>query len=110
MQGLEILNKTVITKTPDWAFIFVVGSIILLIVFFVILVNVDSIVLQTLSAVLLIMTLIADLSLIFYEVPTNRYRYEVTIDESVTITEIYDNYDVIEQRGDIWILEDKEKK
>ena len=83
---------------------------ILLIVFFVILVNVDSIVLQTLSAVLLIMTLIADLSLIFYEVPTNRYRYEVTIDESVTITEIYDNYDVIEQRGDIWILEDKEKK
>ena len=40
--------------------------------------------------------------------PTGRYRYEVTIDDSVSITEVYDHYNVVEQRGDIWILEDKE--
>lgn len=109
MKGIEILNKTVITESPDWAFIFVVSSMILLIIFFMILVNIDSMVLQILSAVLLIGVLIADVTLIFYEVPTDRYRYEVIIDEDVTINDIYDNYNVVEQRGDIWIIEDKEK-
>ena len=28
--------------------------------------------------------------------------------DSVSITEVYDHYNVVEQRGDIWILEDKE--
>ena len=40
--------------------------------------------------------------------PTERYRYEATIDDSVSITEVYDHYNVVEQRGDIWVLEDKE--
>lgn len=40
--------------------------------------------------------------------PSGRYRYECTIDESVSMTEVYERYDIIEQRGDIWVLEDKE--
>ena len=43
------------------------------------------------------------------EEPTGRYRYEATIDDSVSITEVYDRYKVVERRGDIWILEDKEE-
>ena len=37
----------------------------------------------------------------------DRFRYECTIDESVSMTEVYERYEIIEQRGDIWVLEDK---
>lgn len=41
------------------------------------------------------------------EIPTSRYRYEATISEDVSFRAIYEKYDVIEVRGDIYILEDK---
>lgn len=41
--------------------------------------------------------------------PSGRYQYECLIDDTVPYTEIYDKYNVIEQRGSIWVLEDKEK-
>lgn len=46
---------------------------------------------------------------IIFEKPSGRYRYECLIDDTVPYTEIYDKYDVIEQRGSIWVLEDKEE-
>jgi len=36
-----------------------------------------------------------------------RNQYECVIDNDVSIVEVYKNYNVIERRGDIWILEDK---
>ena len=41
---------------------------------------------------------------------TGRYKYEVTIDDDVPFTEIYKKYDVVKQKGDIWVLKDKEVK
>lgn len=35
-------------------------------------------------------------------------QYEVTIDESVSLTEFYKHYNIIEQRGDIFVVEEKE--
>ena len=35
------------------------------------------------------------------------YRYEVTIDDSVSMNEFYDKYTVVEQRGDIVVIEEK---
>ena len=40
---------------------------------------------------------------------TGRYKYEATIDEDVPFTEVYEKYDVVKQKGDIWVLKDKEK-
>jgi hypothetical protein len=31
------------------------------------------------------------------------------IDKSVSMEDVYEKYTVIERRGDIWVLEDKEK-
>ena len=39
---------------------------------------------------------------------TGRYKYEATIDEDVPFTEVYKKYDVVKQKGDIWVLKDKE--
>lgn len=45
----------------------------------------------------------------FFKKPSGRYQYECLIDDTVPYTEIYNKYDVIERRGSIWVLEDKEK-
>ena len=37
-------------------------------------------------------------------------RYEVTIDDSVSLTEFYEHYNVIEQRGEIFVVEEKISK
>ena len=34
-------------------------------------------------------------------------RYEVTIDDSVSLTEFYEHYNIIEQRGEIFVVEEK---
>lgn len=41
--------------------------------------------------------------------PTGRYQYECLIDDKTSYTEIYDKYEVVGQRGEIWVLEDKEE-
>lgn len=44
----------------------------------------------------------------FYDTIENTTRYEVIVDKSVSMTEFYNNYKVIDQRGDIWTIEVKE--
>lgn len=39
---------------------------------------------------------------------TETRRYEVIFDEETSIVEVMKDYDVVEQRGDIFVLEDKE--
>lgn len=41
--------------------------------------------------------------------PSGRYQYECLINDTVPYVEIYEKYDVVEQRGEIWVLKDKEK-
>lgn len=42
------------------------------------------------------------------EVPTDRNKYEVKLDETIDINEFYDKYEVIERRDKIWVIEDRE--
>lgn len=42
------------------------------------------------------------------EVPTDRYEYIVKINDDASFVEIYEKYEVVEQKGDVWILQDKE--
>ena len=59
--------------------------------------------------------LIAFIGIIFgiyfsYEVKTDIKLYEVVLDDNYPISAIYDNYEIIEKRGKIWVLQDKETK
>ena len=47
---------------------------------------------------------------LYKDEPTGRYRYECTIDKSVSFLELTEKYDVVEQYGDIYVLEDKESE
>ena len=61
------------------------------------------------TGVLVLICLITSLGFsIFTSNHTGRYRYKCTIDKTAPFNEIYEKYNVIEQRGDIWILENKE--
>lgn len=40
-------------------------------------------------------------------IPTGKYKYEVTIDKDVSFTDLNSKYNIVEQRGDIYVLEDK---
>ena len=44
------------------------------------------------------------------KVETGRQEYMVQFNDDISFVEIYDKYDVIEQRGDIWTIQDKEIK
>lgn len=106
---MEILNTTVVTETVSWYVpaIFICG--ILACICFMILSNTCNDVVGLVSFIVIFTFIGAMLYIGISEpqVETDRKRYEVILDESVSLIEIYDKYDVIEQRGKIWILEDK---
>ena len=43
-----------------------------------------------------------------FTVPNGKYHYEVIFDEDVTFNEINEKYIIIEQRGEIFVVEEKE--
>ena len=43
------------------------------------------------------------------KVESGRYRYEVTLSEDYDISELANCYKVTEQRGKIWVIEEKEE-
>lgn len=42
-----------------------------------------------------------------YRLPSGRYRYDVIFDNDYDLTQVYQNYDVVMQRGLLWQIEDK---
>ena len=115
IEGIDILNKTEIMTSPSWGLIFVVVGGLLIVIGLVLLANgandgcgpmfVFGLFACVLSACLIISALVNT-----NKIPTGRYRYEVTIDDSVSFLDLQEKYDVIEQNGKIWTLEDKEVK
>lgn len=111
LEGIHILNKTVITEQviPNENLFQVVG-VIFLISFILTLAGIHSDngifgVIAIICAISFITSIVLLASV--KEIETDRYRYEVTIDESVLFSDIYEKYEVVEQRGEIWVLEDK---
>ncbi len=105
IDGITILNQTEImaSNMPFWLFATIIlvsasiGSAIAIRSY-------DAM----LGVLVAIILFIVGLGILYSEEPTGRYKYECLIDESVSITEVYGHYEIVEQRGDIWVLEDKE--
>ena len=111
IEGITVLNQTEIMDLPSW---FNDVNIVLITVFaiaFIIFMASRNNLVMYVSGFTAFMTIISIMVnvLVVDEVPTGRYKYEVTIDESVDFVDIYDKYEVMDQRGDIWILKEKEK-
>ena len=107
VEGITILNKTAVTGLPTWALvlafvIFFIGAIA-----FAASMILDGPVWVTASSLMIGLIVMIAYGILNCIVKTGEYRYECTIDDSVSYNEVVENYKIVEQRGDIWILEDK---
>lgn len=106
-EGITILNTTAVTGLPTWvsvlAFvIFFIGAIV-----FAVSMILDGPVYVTAYSLMISLIIMFVYGIFNFTVKTGEYRYECTIDDSVSYNEVVENYKIVEQRGDIWVLEDK---
>ena len=109
MDGVTVLNVIEKTRLPDWATIGIVLCLFAMVAFLLVFLAGDSIKKINICGTGLCCTLV--LAFIFFFIGTytsdTMLRYECTIDSNVSFVELYEKYNVIEQRGDIWVLEEK---
>lgn len=111
MDGITILNTIVIDECAKWVLPTVLSLGFICICTFVLMLDTsggtDTICLGV-TSVLALISVCAIVIVSQFRWRTNvRNQYECIIDDSVSINEIYENYNIIEQRGKIWVLEDK---
>lgn len=111
---MEILSKVEIVKSFDWI-LFVLACLSLVLTFRDIhCAFSDSTCFEVEDFFILgniVASIFLSISLFVYSfVPhgTGRYRYEVLIDDPACISEIAEQYEIVEKHGEIWTLEDKE--
>lgn len=110
MDGVTILNTIELTGVGKNVIIaLVVSFFIALFLMFILQVSKNSCVL-----VFLLIDLIVFIGCVFvswYQLEnrkTGELQYEVTIDDSVSITEFNKKYEIVEQRGDIFVVKERE--
>ena len=110
MDGITILNTTIVDEYARWVLPTVLALGLICIVALVLMLNSNDkgvIIFGTISLLAMIaMPIIIGTSKSHWRT-NERNQYECIIDDSVSINEVYENYNVIERRGKIWILEDK---
>lgn len=110
LEGITVLNESEVTELVDWfGLSMIIGIILMAVIFAVGLSRIDKwwgLALTIIAAIMVVCLMV--FAGIQPQEPTGRYRYECLIDESVSMKEVYERYEIIEQRGDIWVLEDKE--
>lgn len=112
MEGITILNQTeVMEPTPLAVKVIVILMIIALIsciAFFIADYVMASITCPVILGFISISSLVTVLIIgILSPKHLTGYKYEVTIDENVSMKEVYERYEIVEQRGDIWVLRNK---
>lgn len=107
-EGITILNKVAVTGLPSWVMVSATVLFIIGVLVFIVDIIADcnwpvwTAVFLLIGWLVLVICIFLDIT-----ITTDKYRYECTIDDSVSYNEVVENYKIIEQRGDIWVLEDK---
>ena len=109
MDGVTVLNVIAKTRCPDWAIIGVVLCLFAMMVFFIEFSTGKTIKKIDICGAGLCCTLVLAFIIFLLGLFTSNTipRYECTIDSNVSFVELYEKYNVIEQRGNIWVLEEK---
>lgn len=112
MDGITILNTIIVDDYARWVLPTVLAlGVICIMSFVLMLTSKDNrvIIFGIISLVAIIATPIIIIASKTHWRTNERNQYECIIDNSVSINEVYEKYNVIERRGEIWVLEDKEK-
>lgn len=112
-KGIEILNAIEITTTEHfWA------AVILLILGIIVIFVSVQLVLETEKPSFFLLSLIGGLFMIgsnaikglYFNQPTGTYEYQVTIDDTVSMNEFMEKYEILDQQGRIYTIKFKEKE
>ena len=114
---MEILSQTDIMETPAWVpVVFVIGCIMAGFGFAALIDSMSRY--SDAGAIVSGIAIIVGLACIFVgtyskdhvKVDTGRDRYEVLLSEDINVEEFLEQYEVIEHRDRLWVIEDKEIK
>ena len=111
MEGLQILNQTEIIEYPGWwCWALVVSAFMPVCSIGIISDRSASKIAQMIACFTAILGLLGLVVVLGgdWKKPTGQYKYEAIISDDVSITSLYEKYEVVEQRGEIWVLKDKE--
>lgn len=118
MDGVNILNGIEVVTIVNDTFNYTAASIALLVTvaiggvagFFIGRMNCEAAAIGTLVGLVLSVFTGSLFGSIFSYPPETEttMRYEVTVDDSVSMKEFYERYEVIESRGQIYVIEEKE--
>lgn len=116
LEGITILNQTEIMTGPEWTQIAITISLVLIVIF--LLATMLSVICNAKDKICYIIFLLAILSLIaiiFFtilnekiKISTEKYEYQVTIDDSVSFNEFNERYEIIDIDGKIYTIREKE--
>ena len=112
MEGIYILNTTVVMEHVVWYVPVIISCVVLTFIGLAFVLESFNGILQGIGLIVAGVSFIALAAMVLFDptIETDRNRYEVIIDESVSLVDVYEKYDVIDQRGEIWVLEDKDDK
>lgn len=108
LEGIEVLNKTEIMCPPIWALALCFTIMILAIIFFVTALDEKGDVLCILSIIFWLLFIGSFILCCVLQKPTGKYEYKVTIDDSVSMIEFNERYEIIEVEGRIYTIQEKE--
>ena len=113
MEGVTILNTIPVTGLPIWLIIVCIIACVAFVVFDAMIIT-DVVVFKRKTRKILIViftilaitapTLFGHLNSIY---ETGHYYYECVIEDTASFNEIMNTYEIVDQRGDIWVLKDK---
>ena len=111
MEGVTILNTIPVTGLPIWLIIVCIIACVAFVVFDAMIIT-DVVVFKRKTRKILIViftilaitapTLFGHLNSIY---ETGHYYYECVIEDTASFNEIMNTYEVVDQRGDIWVFE-----
>ena len=111
MEGVTILNTIPVTGLPIWLIIVCIIACVAFVVFDAMIIT-DVVVFKrkTRKILIVIFTILAITapSLFGYLnsiYETGNYYYECVIEDTASFNEIMNTYEVVDQRGDIWVFE-----
>lgn len=115
LEGIEILNQTEIATKAEWITIAGIISFILMFVFVVLTVITAIECENNLWIVMYVLVFFSFFVFVCFlaldqgtNIPTGKYEYQVTIDDNVSMTEFHEKYEIVDVKGKIYTIREKE--
>lgn len=107
VEGITVLNKIAVTGIPSWVLISAAAILIIGLIVFAISIIAEWPTWTAIVSTIIVLLIWFICGILNTTIKTGEYRYECIIDDSVPYNKVVENYNIVEQRGDIWVLEDK---